>query len=249
MQALKWFWPRIGARSVRLAWGLTPAGTSWALVGLARVSPGLARVHASTILQGPADAGLLDSSWLSPALAEMGRGRRLARHRLGMSMSAPDLVTGEFSGPANLSPDGWPAEVQLEVAQALGLPPQEVNFDFHSEPGNVDGGVRLRWAGCPRSRVSEYQRWSAGAGWQLVSVEPASDAAQRAANALVGGLPRLLQQAPQDWQFRLNLEREPMKSDGAGQQESRTAAGLLEALATPVGPRLVAAGLALKAWL
>ena len=71
------------------------------------------------------------------------------------------------------------------LAQALDLPPQEVSFDFHAETSGTTGALRLRWAGCAKSRVSEYQSWSADAGWRLVSVEPAMDALQRAARAML----------------------------------------------------------------
>lgn len=74
------------------------------------------------------------------------------------------------------------------------------------------------------------------------------DASQRAAQALVGGLPSLLQQAPQDWQFRLNPIWASVASDDAPLYESRESLLLQEALTSPMGPRLVAAGLALKAW-
>lgn len=248
MQALVWLRQKMGIRSVRLAWGLAPAGSAWALVGLSRVSAELVRVHVSTILQAPADAVLLDSSWLSQALTEVGRAQRSGRHNVVMGMDAPDVVMGELKCPSDLPQDLWPAEVQLEVAQALDLPPDEVNFDFQAEICAVDSTMRFRWVGCAKSRMSEYQSWIGGASWCLTCVEPAVDASQRAAQALVGGLPSLLQQAPQDWQFRLGQARGPSQREVTSQLASRAVTWLDEAQASPVAPRLVAAGLALNAW-
>ena len=248
MQALMWLRQRMAIRPLQPIWGLAPVGPAWALVGLSRVGTDLARVHTSAILQAPTGPAVSDGAWLSQALAQAGRAQRSRRHRVAMSVDVPDLVRGELPCPADLPREAWPAEIQLEVAQALDLPPSEVSFDFHAETAGAASVVRLRWAGCAKSKVSEYQGWSAGAGWQLVSVEPAMDASQRAAQALVGGLPSLLQQAPQDWQFRLNPMWASVASDDASLYEARESLLLQDALASPVGPRLVAAGLALKAW-
>lgn len=248
MQALVWLRQRMAIRSVQPIWGLAAAGPAWALVGLSRVGADLARVHTSAILQAPAGPVLPDGAWLSRALAQAGRAQRSLRQRVAMSVDVPDLVRGELSCPSDVPKDAWSAEIQLEVAQALDLPLPEVSFDFHAETVGTASAVRLRWAGCAKSRVSEYQGWSAGAGWQLVSVEPAMDAAQRAAQVLVGGLSSLLRQAPQDWQFRLNPMLAEVSQDDTGLYEVRESLLLQEALASPVGPRLVAAGLALKAW-
>jgi len=248
MQALVRLRQRMALRSVQPLWGLAPAGPVWVLVGLSRVGADLARVHTSAVLEAPAGLALPGASWLSPALAQAGRAQRSRRHRVAMSVDVPDLVWGEFSCPADLPKEGWPVEIQLEVAQALDLPPDEVSFDFHAAPGGAQGTLSLHWVGCPKAWVSECQGWSAGAGWQLVGVEPARDASLRAAHALVGGLSSLLQQAPQDWQFRLNPMVAPVFQDGVRLHEERESILLQEALTSPMGPRLVAAGLALKAW-
>lgn len=248
MQALVRLRQKIAMRSVQAIWGLAPAGSAWALVGLSRVGANLARVHTSAILQAPSGSAWPDGAGLSQALAQAGRAQRSSGHRVAMSVDVPDLVKGELPCPAEVPKEAWPAEIQWEVSQALGLPPEEVSFDFHATPADASGAVRLQWAGCAKARVSEYQGWGAGAGWQLVSVEPAMDASLRAAQALVGGLPSLLQQAPQDWQFRLNPMWAPVSPDDDPLYEARETLLLQDALASPVGPRLVAAGLALKAW-
>ena len=248
MQALEWLRQKMAIRPVRPIWGLSPAGPAWALLGLYRVGADLARVHTSVILQAPKGPAVPDAFWLSQALTQTGRTQPARRHRVAMSVDVPDLVKGELACPADVPQDAWPAEIQLEVAQALDLPPSEVSFDFHPDTVGAAGLVRLLWAGCAKSKVSEYQGWSAGAGWQLACVEPAMDASQRAAHALVGGLSSLLQQAPQDWQFRLKPTVASVSEADASLYEAREAILLQEALASPMGPRLVAAGLALKAW-
>lgn len=248
MQTWVWLRQKMVVRSVRPIWGLAPNGSAWALVGLYRVGADMVRVHTSAILQAPAGLAAPDGFWLSQALTQAGRQQPTRRHRVAMGVDVPDLVRGELVCPAAVPQHAWPVEIQLEVAQALDLPPSEVSFDFHPETSDAAGAVHLRWVGCAKSRVSEYQSWSAGAGWQLVCVEPAMDASQRAAHALVGGLPSLLQQAPQDWQFRLEPMVAPVSKDDANLYEAREAMLLREVLTSPTGPRLVAAGLALKAW-
>ena len=133
MQALVWLRQRMAIRPVQPIWGLAPAGPAWALVGLSRVGTDLARVHTSAILQAPTGPAVPDGAWLSQALAQAGRAQRSRRHKVAMSVDVPDLVRGELSCPADLPKEAWPAEIQLEVAQALDLPPSEVSFDFHAE--------------------------------------------------------------------------------------------------------------------
>jgi hypothetical protein len=166
-----------------------------------------------------------------------------------MGLQAQDGVAGHLNCPVQLPPHAWSAEVQLEVAQALNLPPEAVSFDF--EPGPLVGAEmrQLHWVGCAKALVDDGQRWIAAAhGWHLIGVEPEADAAHRAARSLVGGWSSLHQQAPQDWQFRLDAEGEAADLGGENMVDVRSAQWLADALASPAGPRLVAAGLALKAW-
>lgn len=243
------FWQQWGVRAVRLAWGLAHDGQDWVLVGVFRQGTGGLRVQACVSLRPPAGVPRVDASWLSQALMDVPHQKSMSRQRLTMGLLAQDLVSGQMNCPVQVPQEAWPAEVQLEVAQALNLPPDAVNFDFEAEP--LGGGEvrQLQWVGCARALVDDYQQWIRAAhGWQLTRLEPEADAAWRAAQALVGGLPSVLQQAPQDWQFRLDSESVPGDLDDEGMADVRGSRLLQDALASPAGPRLVAAGLALKAW-
>jgi hypothetical protein len=87
------------------------------------------------------------------------------------------------------------------------------------------------------------------AGWQLDSVEPARHAAHRAVCHLKGGLDSLLTQAPQDWQFDVTPHRDPGHPPPSGDVDLAADRVLTQALQSTAEPRLVASGLALKAWL
>ncbi len=242
-------WRRMRGRAARQSWGLAPDGAGWVLLGLSRQGADLCRVQAMASLTPPPGWPLADAAWLGQALTEAPRPGGWSRHRLAMSLPDRELVTGHMDCPAEWPPEAWPAEVQLEVAGALNLPPEEVHFDFAAR-GLGDEAVRqLYWVGCARALVADHQQSiRASQAWHLACVEPEIDAAQRAAQALRGGLPSLLQQAPQDWQFHLGSGRDTDPPDAADRHAADQVARLREALATPAGPRLVASGLALKGW-
>jgi hypothetical protein len=249
MQAWQRIWQKMGAGAARQAWGLASDGHGWALVGLSRHSADLWRVHTTLSLRPPAGVPVSDSSWLSQTLTDVPRSQRHIRHRLTMGVSAQDLVTGWMACPVQWPADSWPAEVQLEVAQALNLSPDEVNFDFAVEALGVGAVHQIHWVGCPRALILAYQDWIKPAKpWRLTGVEPELHAVRRAVRALKGGLPSLLQQAPQDWQFRLDSDSDWDDLDDEGMADVHDSRVLKEVMASPAGPRLVASGLALKAW-
>jgi hypothetical protein len=243
MQAWMRLWKKMGSHLARQAWGLASDGPQWVLVGLSRADNDVLKINSTKMV--PASAG---TPGVSQALLEA-RPRTLGMpQKVAMSLDAPDLVSGRLSCPVSVPEEAWPAEVQLEVAQALNLPPDEVNFDFEAE-ALASGLVRhIHWAGCAKSKVLEFQKWTTQAGWRLRSVEPALLAAERASNMLVGGWPSLLQQAPQDWQFRLSYEFSDPSAQTSAPFAVRQQSVLNEFLASPEGPRLIACGLALKAW-
>ena len=142
--------------------------------------------------------------------------------------------------------------MQLEVAQAFQLGPDEVNFDF--EPASANDGLvqRVNWVGCAQTQMAAFKNCTRAAGWRLAAVEIENQAAQRGVRALQGGTVSLLTQAPQDWQFRVEMLGDSLtKNEGAPaseESEETISDALAQIMATPGGSRLVAAGLALKAW-
>ncbi|PUE11668.1 hypothetical protein B9Z51_05175 [Limnohabitans sp. T6-5] len=242
MKGLVRWWQRISARPMRWGWGLAPQGQAWSLVGLQRQSELLAKVQTTQALQPPTRDHGEDLRWLSHALRQIGAAQNGAGQRLSMALPLTGLASGQIEFPAQLSEDEWQAEVQLEASQALGLEPDEVNFDFQPEPASGALVRRVQWVGCAKTHIAEFKTCTRAAGWRLVTVEPELHAARRAAAALQGGLHSMLTQPTQDWQFRLSTDPATTRT------VAPTDAALLQAMASPVGPCLVAAGLALKAW-
>ena len=248
MQVWQRLWQNWSVRRARQSWGLALTGRSGALVGLSCDTGGVVQVRVSTMLAVPPGASLADPFWVTQTLQEAGRSVVGRTPKLVVGLDAPDVVMGSLMCAVDASSNDWVAEVQLEVSQALHLPPDEVNFDFEVDALGTGLVRQIHWAGCAKSQVAAVQKGVNDAGWRLSSVEPAMHAAKRAAMALVGGLPSLIQQAPQDWQFRWHPVDEPLSLDDEGMAMVREAGLLQEALASPAGPRLVACGLALKAW-
>jgi hypothetical protein len=172
-----------------------------------------------------------------------------ARQQISVALAADKVMAGILELPAELPSDHWVSEVQLEVAQVLGLAPDEVNFDFKADPQGEGLLTRLHWAGCDQVHILALRDAVRTAGWQLDSVEPAWNAAHRAVCHLKGGLDSLLTQAPQDWQFDLTLDEYLGQWQGFGGAHAESDLLLRQALQSAAGPRLVASGLALKAWL
>lgn len=254
MQALARWWQRWAQGSVRHAWGLAPHDGAWVLGGLTRPIHNLVKVQTLVALSAPADVDASDLSWLSQHLRQHGRLGGGARHRLNMALPLALIQQGYIDFPADLPEEDWVYEVQLEVAQALQLEPDAVNFDFEPAP-LTDGLVqRVHWMGCAQARMADFKSCTRAAGWRLAAVESELQAAQRGARALRGGVASLWTQAPQDWQFRLDklggptARSEHEAAQASVDSEAAIAEALHQVMATPGGPRLVAAGLALKAW-
>jgi len=243
MQAWSHFWHQITNRSVRQAWGLAADGGDWILVGLVPKRHKLVRVKAMERIL---------TSAAVPAMGNFGEGLSQidlkvtsSGRRLNVGLQAEDMVAGVLELPGDLSTQEWASEVQMEVAQLLGLGPDEVSFDFQPDPLSEGLLPRVHWVGCAQALIKTLKNSARAVGWQLHSVEPAWHAAHRAASRLQGGLDSLLTQSPQDWQFDVS-HAQAAPSPVLGELGADLA--LRQAMASDAGPRLVASGLALKAW-
>ena len=248
MQFATWLQQRMGWRSAKPAWGLAPAQKGWFLLGLGKEASPLMGVHTVQYFAGD----LEDQSVLgvSHGLRQSGasRGAFQGRHRVNMGLPMAQAVSGMLAVPVGWEPSDGEAEVQLEAARALGLEPQEVSFDWQADPLSDGVVAQLQWVACAQSDVEQFNQCVRRAGWQLASVEPELQAAHRAASCLSGGLSVLLTRPVHDWQFDLALLPDTDALDTALLSPLTLDQALQEALQSPAGPRLVAAGLALKAW-
>jgi hypothetical protein len=212
----------------------------------------LVNVHTLATWMPSTEQGMADWPGLSQHLRQHGRARGGSQHRLNMAMPTALVREGFVDFPADLPREDWLYEVQLEVTQALQLPPDEVNFDF--EPATATDGLvqRVHWVGCAQNDMAAFKSCTRAAGWRLAAVEMENQAAQRGVRALQGGSVSLLTQAPQDWQFRLSTPDRTAPSDDrldpSEDSEEAIAQALAQVMRTPGGSRLVAAGLALRAW-
>ena len=248
MQLALWLQQRLRTRAVKQAWGLAPAQKGWFLLGLGKEGSPLMGVHTVQYVAGD----LEDQSVLgvSHGLRQCGasRGAFQGRHRVNMGLPMAQVVSGVLTVPLACGASACEAEVQLEAARALGLEPQEVSFDWQAGPLSDGVVAQLQWVACAQSAIGQFNQCVRRAGWQLASVEPEWQAAHRAASCLSGGLSVLLTRPAQDWQFDLALLASAQANAAATVNPSGFDAALREALQTSAGPRLVAAGLALKAW-
>jgi Tfp pilus assembly PilM family ATPase len=194
---------------------------------------------------------MTDLNGLSQHLRQQGRSRGGSHQRLNMALPSALVQEGFIDLPLELPEENWLSEVQLDVAQALQLAPDEVNFDF--EPAQESDGLvrRVHWVGCAQEQMAVFKNCIRAAGWRLATVEIERQAAQRGIRALKGGSVSLLTQAPQDWQFFLDGLASPHPLERAepfDESDETIDQALEQIMRTPGGSRLVAAGLALKAW-
>jgi hypothetical protein len=248
MQLATWLQQRLRTRAVKQAWGLAPAQKGWFLLGLGKEASAWMGVHTVQYVAGD----LEDSSVLgvSHGLRQSGasRGAFQGRHRVNMGLPMAQVVSGMLAVPVGWGASDCEAEVQLEAARALGLEPQEVSFDWQATPLSDGVVAQLQWVACAQSAVAQFNQCARRAGWQLASVEPELQAAHRAASCLSGGMSVVLTRPVQDWQFDMALLPDAQARGAAMVSPLSFDAALREALQTSAGPRLVAAGLALKAW-
>lgn len=247
MKAWTRFWQQMTSRSVRQAWGLATDGKAWSLVGLSLVRAEGVRIHTiQRIVTADANESLGE---FGQGLAQLGALAAPGVQRLNVALGADDMVTGLLELPAQMPPENWAAEVQMEVSQLLGVQPDEVSFDFQPDPLTEGLLSRVHWVGCQHSHIQNLKNQTRMAGWQLHSVEPAWHAAHRAARHLQGGLASLLTQPAQDWRFDLAQQANDQPDMLSVLTEFEPGLALRQAMQSAAGPRLVASGLALKAWL
>lgn len=246
------WWHRWARGSVRHAWGLAPQDGAWVLVGLSRQTAAWVKVQTVVTWSPSAASDASDLNGLSQHLHQHGHSRSGSHRRLSMALPSAMVRQGYMDFPAELPKEAWLDEVQLEVAEALQLAPQEVNFDFEPVP-HTDGLVqRVHWVGCAQAQMHAFKSCTRAAGWRLAAVEMENQAAQRGVRALRGGVDSLLTQAPQDWQFRLDTVGvgtiRDERTEPTEDSEETIEKALAQIMLTPGGARLVAAGLALRAW-
>jgi len=247
MQLVSWIQRRLGQRSATQAWGLAPGLGGWCLVGLSLDASRLLGVHRVQYLPGglddPGPAGV--SHGLRQSGIAHGAFRRRPCVHVGMPMDP--LVSGVLVLPVGLGPSEREAEVQLAAARMLNLEPEHISFDWQASL--LSGGVleQLHWVACPKAAIDAFNQCVRRSGWRLASVEPVTQAARRASVCLCGGLSSLVTRPVQDWQFDPALLEDSSASEEAAVPLAIEAA-LQEAMQTSAGPRLVATGLALKAW-
>ena len=252
-QAMKirfWKTPWRPSLAGKNAWGLAPDGEGWFLIGLGCDPAQRLRVHTAQHLAAPlAQPGFRH---LPQVMQQAGLVRGLsrrpwqARPKVGVGLTSNQLLGGLLDLPMTLDESEWQAEVQLEASRAMGLEPEHISFDFQVSP-LTDGLVaRLHWVACELTVVTQLNQCVRDVGWRLSSIEPAREAASRAAQCLCGGLDSVLTQPVQDWQFEPVAEPAEGLLGPDGQVLAVDQDGLQDALASMAGPRLIASGLALR---
>lgn len=248
MQLVSWIQRWISKRSASQAWGLSPGLGGWFLVGLSRDTSRLLGVHRVQYLPGELQDP--DPTGVSHGLRQSGisRGAWRERPRVHVGMAMDQVVSGVLAVPLGLGPSDQEAEVQLEAARCLNLEPEFISFDWHVSPlsdGLVD---QLNWVACPKNAIDVFSQCVRRSGWQLATVEPVMPAARRAAASLCGGLSTVFTRPVQDWQFDPAVAADSAEAEGGVGGPSTFEQTLHDVMQMPAGPRLVAAGLALKSW-
>lgn len=220
----RWF----GARGSRQAIGCGLFEGEVALVRLDRMQDRRLRVMDLVLLDGP-----------STAMQETLQAQRPLDRRCAMALPESVCASGQLPWTVQTSEELLDADILLEAAQALQLPPNAIAYDFAIDRG----AACCHWAAAPLDTLAQWRRVLRAAGLRLQAVEPQEQAARRALALIEGEGAALWRQAPQDWRFR-------MREDGPGDPPARL--DMLSLRADPrvmdVWPQLVACGLALRCW-
>lgn len=193
-----WNW----RRSRHSAWGAMLDQQEILLAALSLQQTGGVRVVVFEHLHAP--EGLVHLSerddWLVQTLRGLGTHLPPRLRTMALALSEDRCRQGVLEGVVQ-DPRRWPAEVQLEAADAWGVGPEAVGFDFRVENEGAAPGTRVHWAACLREELQQWRQHARSAGWRLPVVEPEGQAAQRAAMCLRGDALQQWAESPQDWQF------------------------------------------------
>lgn len=202
-------------RPVTAAWGCALTEGAAHLVALGAQAQGRWRVLASLQcpmpLPLPRDDSDEEAAAISaPALREALRSPLVRAHiearACALSLPRAHCVQAQSAWPAHWSEDEVAAQVQVEAAAALNLPPQAVSYDFlPGVPQGVPQGGQQPWlwAACARAALQPVRQAFRGLPLKLLAVEPAEAAAQRAWRHLAEGPSALWSLAVNDWHFEL----------------------------------------------
>lgn len=196
-------WPGFPFRKVTSAWGIALGEPGVSLVSLGISGTHQVRVQRALTLTPPAWAQAPDShhDWLVESLREASEQEVRRHRRLVLALPMSRCQSGHFDCPLTLDNPALQAEVQLEAAQSLNVLPQDVGFDFEVRQSDVPWSQSVHWLACLRSELHAWHKHTRAAGWRMPAIEHHEQAAQRAVQALQGGIENLLAQPHQDWQF------------------------------------------------
>lgn len=194
------------------AWGALLDEQHILLVSLAVQASGSVRVAVFEHQHTPVGLVPPDArdSWLVAQLRQTSAHLPRRERTMALALHESRCRQGVCLLPADLPRQQWAAEVQLEAANALGVAPHEVGFDFEMPPASAPSAAAcpVHWAACRRQDLQHWLGHARRAGWRLPVVEPEHQAAYRAASCLRGDALAHWAQSPQDWQF----ERAPVRS-------------------------------------
>nr|WP_225224048.1 pilus assembly protein PilM [Limnohabitans radicicola] len=235
-------WPGFPFRRITSAWGIALGDHGVTLVSLGQTADREVRVQRALHLSPPAWVQASDNyhDWLVESLREASEQEVRRHRRLVLALPMSRCQSGQFACPAALDADALQAEVQLEAAQHLNVPAQEVSFDFEVLAADEPSIQHVHWLACLRSEVHAWRKHTRAAGWRLPAIEHHEQAALRAALALLGGAGNLRAQPHRDWRFSW-----PSPTDAAADMAIGEA---LQALrGTPAWAWLCACGAGLRA--
>lgn len=206
-QTLAWLRPW---RRRSSAWGAVLDAQHILLASLALQGSGAVRVAAFEHQHAPPDLGPpeMRDSWLVTQLRQASAQLPRRERTLALALHHSRCRQGVYQPASVLGPDQLSAEVQLEAANALGVGPHEVGFDYEVQTETDAEPPSVLWAACRYQELLHWRAHARRAGWHLPVVEPEHQAARRATSCLRGDARAQWAQSPQDWQF----ERRPVRS-------------------------------------